>query len=391
MSKKLTTQTKSDSKPLFEMPEVDESKFNINPEKATFLVDNFIPQSQHQMMFHGDIMDKLLKLTSFLDDENSAFVDMPHLLFYGPPGSGKKTIIRLLLEKIYDKNVNKIKKVSYSIEGYSNTKLEVEIEQSNYHIIIRPNNSGLDKYLVQEIIKEYGKLVNVFKTRKKFKVVIIDSIDNLSVLAQASLRCTMEKYAHSCKFILLGNQVSKVSEPLKSRCLTVQVPAPSKIEIFQTLIYITQVYNLNVDLNSLAEITLKCNRNIKNAFWMTELNHYNNYAKVNWHEKIKIIVDIITKVKKNKITEAKISKIRSILYDQFVTNLDGNTILKELVRQLLLVTPDDLIEAVVNLAATYENQIVLGKRFVLHIEALIYEILPLFYHHIPNSTTLKKK
>ena len=381
MPKKLVSKLKFKSQ---NMPDIDSSLFNINPEKATFLVDNFIPQNRHEMMFHGDIMEKLLKLTSFLNDEDSAFVDMPHLLFYGPPGSGKKTIIRLLLEKIYDKNVNKIKKVSYSIEGYSNTQLEVEIEQSNYHIIIRPNNSGLDKYLVQEIIKEYGKLVNVFKTRKKFKVVIIDSIDNLSALAQASLRCTMEKYAHSCKFILLGNQVSKVSEPLKSRCLTVPVPAPTKLEIFQTLVYITQVYNLNVELDTLAEITVNCNRNIKNAFWMAELNHYNNYVKINWHEKIKVIVDIIVKVRKNKITEAKIAKIRSILYDQFVTNLNGNTILKELIRQLLLETPDDLVEGVVNLAAIYENQIVLGKRFILHIETLIYELLPLFYHYDPK-------
>ena len=144
---------------------------------------------------------------------------------YGPPGGGKGHLVNMLLEKIYDKSVNNIKEVEYTVVGYGNSKTKVDIKQSNYHIIVEPNNNGFDKYLIQEIVKEYARrqMLNIFRTKKKFKVVLVDTVDNLSYYAQASLRRTMEKYVNNCKFILLSHQLSNVIEPLRSRCLCIRI------------------------------------------------------------------------------------------------------------------------------------------------------------------------
>ena len=62
-----------------------------------YLVDKYDPKSVETVYFHKDILKKLVLLSK---DES-----IPHLLFYGPEGSGKKTIIRLFLEMLYDKTI----------------------------------------------------------------------------------------------------------------------------------------------------------------------------------------------------------------------------------------------------------------------------------------------
>ena len=83
--------------------------------------------------------------------------DVPNIIFYGPDGSRKSTVIRLFLEMIYDKDINKGIKVIYNVTGSGNITTEIKIKQSNYHIIIEPNNNNFDRYLVQDVCKRICK------------------------------------------------------------------------------------------------------------------------------------------------------------------------------------------------------------------------------------------
>ena len=76
-----------------------------------------------------------------------------------------------MLLEIYDESVHNIKEVKYTIVGYGNSKTKVDIKQSNYHIIVEPNNNGFDKYLIQEIVQEYARrqMLNIFKTKENLK------------------------------------------------------------------------------------------------------------------------------------------------------------------------------------------------------------------------------
>jgi replication factor C subunit 3/5 len=63
--------------------------------------------------------------------------DFPHLLVYGPPGSGKKTRIMALLRELYGAGVERLRIEHQNFETPSKKKLEIVTIASNYHIEVR--------------------------------------------------------------------------------------------------------------------------------------------------------------------------------------------------------------------------------------------------------------
>jgi len=65
-------------------------------------------------------------------------------------------------------NKIKIKQIPYIIRGYGSNNLEIKINQSLYHIELHPTGTGLDKYLVQEVVKKYAnKKLKILKLPKR--------------------------------------------------------------------------------------------------------------------------------------------------------------------------------------------------------------------------------
>ena len=218
-----------------------------------------------------DSNESFKEIVKELETENWRYSNLQHLVVYGTKGCGKEYIVDNFLKKIYG-NVD-TNEIEYTITGYSNTKEKVMIKQSKYHILIEPNNNGFDKYLIQEIIQEYARAENltIFKYKKLFKIVVINKIDNLSYSAQASLRRTMEKYADICKFIFICDQLSKIIEPLRSRCLLIRVPLPTKSQIIETLLQISIIEKINISPEDYKDILFKCDYQINNALWYLEM------------------------------------------------------------------------------------------------------------------------
>ncbi|KAK8953166.1 hypothetical protein KSP40_PGU002216 [Platanthera guangdongensis] len=64
-------------------------------------VDKYRPRSLDKVTVHEEIAQNLKKLVSEQD--------CPHLLFYGPSGSGKKTLIMALLKEMFGASAEKVK------------------------------------------------------------------------------------------------------------------------------------------------------------------------------------------------------------------------------------------------------------------------------------------
>jgi len=372
-----------------------------------FLVDKYYNDSNyitcHQSIIdkiitsfdvHANIYSSLTKLLSLsmhdfcqeykqLETETWQYSNFQHLIVYGPSGCGKEYLVNKLLEKIYGKAGTELKEVEYTVTGYSNTKTKVMIKQSKHHIIIEPNSNGMDKYLIQEIIQDYAKseLLNILKHRKLFKVIIINKIDNLSYYAQASLRRTMEKYSNTCKFILISDQLSKIIEPIRSRCLMIRIPLPSNLQILETIIYVCYKENIRITFKKMNDIILNSNNKVNHALWLLEMYRYNIEYDKNWYHVIDNIVSMILDpdIKNNKKLYFIMKKIREQYYILFITNIPTQLIIRNIMIKILDKINNIILKYhVIDITSIFEQRLSQGTRHIIHIEAYIARLIYLF-------------
>jgi replication factor C small subunit len=116
---------------------------------------------------------------------------LPHLLFAGPAGTGKTTSAIAIAKELYG-------------EGWRQYFQELNASDER----------GID--VVREKIKEFARTAPIGD--HTFKILFLDEADALTPDAQAALRRTMEKYTHTCRFILSCNFSSKIIDPIQSRC-----------------------------------------------------------------------------------------------------------------------------------------------------------------------------
>ena len=117
--------------------------------------------------------------------------DFPHLLFAGPPGTGKTTAAMALTRDVFG-------------EDYRNNLLEMNASDERKLESIRSK------------VKQFARTSPYGGA--KFKIIFLDEADALTNDAQGALRRIMEQYAHTCRFILSCNYSSKIIEPIQSRC-----------------------------------------------------------------------------------------------------------------------------------------------------------------------------
>lgn len=145
---------------------------------------------------------------------------MPHLLFAGPPGTGKTTAALALARDLYGEN-------------WRDSFLELNASDER----------GIDT--VRTKIKEYARTAPIGGVG--FKLLFLDEADNLTAEAQASLRRLMERYSLSCRFVLSCNYSSRLIEPIQSRCAVFRFRAYSSEAIRSQLERITKAEGKRVD------------------------------------------------------------------------------------------------------------------------------------------------
>lgn len=74
--------------------------------------------------------------------------------------------------------------------------------------------------VIREKVKTFAqkKIVNIKDCKAEFQIVILDEADSMTADAQSALRRIIEDYTESTRFCIICNYVSKIIDPVASRC-----------------------------------------------------------------------------------------------------------------------------------------------------------------------------
>tara|TARA_B100000900_G_C20515178_1_gene689752 strand:- start:689 stop:1288 length:600 start_codon:yes stop_codon:yes gene_type:complete len=194
----------------------------------------------------------------------------------------------------------------------------------------------------------------------------------------------MEKYADICKFIFICDQLSKVIEPLRSRCLLIRVPLPTKDQIIESLLQISVRENINISVDEYNKILDRCDYQVNNAIWMLESKRFGVENDNSWIDIIKQMVNLffdINSIDNNNLSNF-LKKIREYFYILFITNLDIKKILNHFMIEFTNKVDNLILKYdVINIVSEYEVRICEGTRYIVHIEAMMIKLLKLLYNN----------
>jgi DNA polymerase III delta prime subunit len=144
---------------------------------------------------------------------------IPNILFHGPTGSGKRTIVNEFIHKIYDNNREIIK----SFVMYVNC------------------SHGKGIKFIREELKFFAKTHINCNGGNTFKSVVLLNADKLTLDAQSALRRCIELFSHNTRFFIIAEDKYNLMKPILSRFCEIYIPEPV---IDDKIINLYQ-YNLN--------------------------------------------------------------------------------------------------------------------------------------------------
>lgn len=187
--------------------------------KELLWAEKYRPRSLDEIVNQEEIVKRLKK---FVEEKN-----MPHLLFVGPPGTGKTTAAHALAHDLYGEN-------------YRQYMLELNASDER----------GIDT--IRTKVKEFAR--SRTPPNVPFKIVLLDEADNMTADAQQALRRLMEMYTASTRFILIANFPSKIIEPIQSRCAIFRFTPLKKEDVVSRLRWICEQEGCKYTLEGLETI-----------------------------------------------------------------------------------------------------------------------------------------
>jgi len=172
---------------------------------------------------------------------------IPNILFHGPSGSGKRTIMNEFINIIYSNDKEKIK---------------------NFVMYVNCSHGKGIKFIREEL-KFFAKTHIHSNGGNIFKSIILLNADKLTIDAQSALRRCIELFSHTTRFFIIAEDKYSLMKPILSRFCEIYIPEPiidgKNINLYQyNITSIFKEKDNKVSIENLKKELLKFNKSIKN-------------------------------------------------------------------------------------------------------------------------------
>jgi DNA polymerase III delta prime subunit len=145
---------------------------------------------------HQNIKDKL--------DYFYTIHKIPNIIFHGPSGSGKRTIVHDFIHKIYNNERDRIKNFVMYVNCSHGKGIKFIREELKFFANTHINSNG----------------GNIFKS------IVLLNADKLTMDAQSALRRCIELFSHNTRFFIIAEDKYNLMKPILSRFCEIYVPEP---------------------------------------------------------------------------------------------------------------------------------------------------------------------
>ena len=129
---------------------------------------------------------------------------IPNIIFHGPTGCGKRTIVNDFIHKIYENDKDKIK----TFVMYVNC------------------SHGKGIKFIRDELKFFAKTHINSNGGNTFKSIVLLNADKLTMDAQSALRRCIELFSHNTRFFIVAEDKYSLMKPILSRFCEIYVPEP---------------------------------------------------------------------------------------------------------------------------------------------------------------------
>ena len=186
---------------------------------------------------------------------------IPHIIFYGPSGSGKRTIMNNFIQKIYNSDKQKI---------------------NQYVMYVNCAHSKGIRF-IRDDLKFFAKTNIHNKNNNLFKSIVLFNADKLTIDAQSALRRCIEIYNYSTRFFIIVDDKCKILKPILSRFS--EIYCSKKVD--------KKYLNIDKKTNEIYS---------KKLYYLNKLINLSNIEDLSNSEKIKIIIELTYKLYNNGFT-----------------------------------------------------------------------------------------
>jgi len=305
-------------------------------------VEKYRPKKISEIVNQKEIMGSLGALL-----KNQS--EMPHLLFSGSAGVGKTSTAICISREILG-------------EYWRDYSLELNASDER----------GIG--MVREKVKKFSRFAGL-DTEIPFKITILDEADEMTSDAQTALRRIIEDTSKYCRFILIANNLSKIIEPIQSRCVVFKFTRISNKEISSQLKFIVQKEKIKADEKGLETICdyvdgdIRHAINILQAAASTGSIDVSSVKSVIGLTKTKDVQDVLKLALDGKVSDARENMIELIK----VYGMSESDFLKY-INQAVFASKTNNIEGILEIIAKYDYRILVGANPEIQLSALLAEL-----------------